>query len=171
MKNQVINTRKRAKKFFTCDFRFLYTVIPHNLLIEVLSEIMHFVFKSKVCSKIEFSATSIYWTYKGLGKRYFTEKNLSRLLRSLSNILVLLSEIRCSNKILESLWVLTLLLCAQICFSMLFFFSLSMSKILLLKNQLEHINTMLLVNSQMTFVQQTMMTSSQNPLIACIQEN
>ena len=68
--------RKRTRKTSTYDFSTLYTTIPHNLLIKVLLEIMHFVFRSKVYSKIEFLATSIYWTSKDLSKRYFTEKNL-----------------------------------------------------------------------------------------------
>ena len=54
----------------------MYTTKPHNLLIKVLPKIIHFVFKSKVRSKIEFSATSIYWSSKELGKTYFTEKSI-----------------------------------------------------------------------------------------------
>ena len=42
-KLNIINTRKWAKKISTYDFRTLYTTIPHNLLIKVLSEIIHFV--------------------------------------------------------------------------------------------------------------------------------
>ena len=52
----IINTRKRA----TYDFSALYTTIPSILLIKVLSEIIHFVFISRVRSKIGFLATSIY---------------------------------------------------------------------------------------------------------------
>ena len=40
----------------------MYTTIHHNLLIKVLSEIIHTVLESKVCSKIGFSAISIYCT-------------------------------------------------------------------------------------------------------------
>lgn len=58
------------------DFSTLYTTLIHNLLIKGFSEIIHFVFKSKIRSKIGFSSTSIYWTFKGLGKRYFTAKTL-----------------------------------------------------------------------------------------------
>ena len=75
-KLNIINTRKRPKKISTYDFSILYTRTLHNLLIKVLSEIIHFVFKSKVRVKIGFSATSIYWTSNGVGKRFFTEKNL-----------------------------------------------------------------------------------------------
>ena len=77
----VINTRKRATNISTSDFSTLYTTIFHNLLIEVLSEIIHFVFKSKFRSKIGLSATSVYWTSKGLGKRFFTKRVLLRQLR------------------------------------------------------------------------------------------
>ena len=75
-KLNVINTRKRAKSISTFDFSTLYTTIPHNLLIKVLSEIVKFVFKSKVRRRIGFSNSSLYWTTKGVGKRYFTENRL-----------------------------------------------------------------------------------------------
>ena len=68
-KLNIIKTRQWAKKVSTYDFRTLYTTIPHKLLIKVLSEIIHFVFKLKVRSKIGFSTASVYWTFKGLGKR------------------------------------------------------------------------------------------------------
>ena len=54
-----ILTIKDAKNISTNDFSILHTTIPYNLLVKVVSEIIHFVFKSKVCSKIGFSATSI----------------------------------------------------------------------------------------------------------------
>ena len=71
-KLNLTNTRKRAKNVSTYDFSTLCT----NPL-----EIMYFVFKSKVRSKIEFSATSIYWTSEGLGKRYLAEKDLAEAIR------------------------------------------------------------------------------------------
>ena len=49
------------------------------------------------------------------------EKDLLRQLCSSPKIVILLSEIWCSNKILESLWVLTLLFSGQICFSFFYF--------------------------------------------------
>ena len=58
------------------DFSAMYTTIFYNLLIKVFLEIIHFLFKSNVCSKIGFLATSIFWISKGLGKRYYTEKSL-----------------------------------------------------------------------------------------------
>ena len=78
-KLNIINTRKKAKKNFTFDFSTLYITIPYNLLIKVLQKIKvlsHFVFKLKGCSKIAFSE---------------------------SKIVILLSEIWCSSKVLESL--------------------------------------------------------------------
>ena len=71
-----------AKNIFitTYDFSTLCTTLLQNLLIKVLSEIIHFVFKTKVRSKVWFSATSIYRTSKGLGKRFFTEKNLIEII-------------------------------------------------------------------------------------------
>ena len=51
------------------------------------------------------------------------------------------------------------------------FLSLSMFQIMLLKNQLEHINTMLLFDSQMTFAQWMIRVRSPNPLDVYIQEN
>ena len=52
-KLSIINTRKRAKKIPTYDFSTLYISIPYNLLVKVLSEIIHLVFKSKV-GKLDF---------------------------------------------------------------------------------------------------------------------
>ena len=67
---------KGPKKNSTYDFSPLHIPIAYNLLIKVFSEIIYFVFKSKVCSKIRFSATSRYWTSKDLDIKYFTEKKL-----------------------------------------------------------------------------------------------
>ena len=55
----------------THDFSSSYTTPPHNLLIEVFSEIIHFVFKSKVCCKIVFLTTFIYWTFKDTSRKKF----------------------------------------------------------------------------------------------------
>ena len=59
-KLDISKTRKKVKHISTYDFSNLYTPIPHNLLIKVFSDIIHFVFKSKVRSKIGFSPASIY---------------------------------------------------------------------------------------------------------------
>ena len=104
----------------TYVFSSLYATQTHNLLINVLPQIINFVSKSKGCSKLGFSTTSLYWTLKGLGKIYLTEKIL------IEAIIILLSQIWCSNKILEYLWVLTLFYFREICF--LIFFILSMFK-------------------------------------------
>ena len=53
-----------------------YTYFKNNLLIKVLSEDMNFVFKSKTRSRIGFSTTSVYWTSKGYGERYFLRQTL-----------------------------------------------------------------------------------------------
>ena len=63
-----INTKKKAKSILTSDFTTLYTTIPHNLLIKVLSEVINFVFKSKTQSRIGFSNISVYWASKGCGR-------------------------------------------------------------------------------------------------------
>ena len=71
-----INVKKKAKSISTFDFSTLYTAILHKLPLKVLSEIINFVFKSKVRKRIGFSKTLIYWTSKGAGRRYFTKQNL-----------------------------------------------------------------------------------------------
>ena len=48
--------------------------ISNNLLIKHFSEIIHFV------SKIGFSPNSIFWTFKGLSKRYFTESYIEAIM-------------------------------------------------------------------------------------------
>ena len=75
-KINIINTKKRNKEISPKILAFSIPQYPHNSLIEVLSEMIYFVFQSKVCSKIGFSVTSIHWTSNGLGKKYFTEKSL-----------------------------------------------------------------------------------------------
>ena len=54
------NAKKKAKSVSTFDFSTLYTTIPQKLLIKVLSEVINFVFKSKIIKHIGFSKTSIY---------------------------------------------------------------------------------------------------------------
>ena len=71
-----INVKKKAKSISAFEFRILYTTIPDKLLLKVLSEVINFVFKSKVRKRIGFSKTYIYWTSKGAGRRYFTEQTL-----------------------------------------------------------------------------------------------
>ena len=117
----------------------LYATQTLNLLINVLPEIINFVSKSKGCSKLGLSTTSLYWTFKGLGKIHLMEKIL------IETIVILLSQIWCSNKVLGCLWVLTLFYFREIFF--LIFFILSMFKIFFPTNQLELLNIILLVNS------------------------
>ena len=54
----------QAKSISTFDFSTLHTTIPHKLLLKVLSEVIKFVFKSKVTKRIAFSITPIYRTSK-----------------------------------------------------------------------------------------------------------
>ena len=140
-KLNTINTRNRAKTNSTYDFCTLHTTIPHNLLIKVLSGIIHFVFKSKVRTKSGFSATSIYWTSKGLSKRYLTEESLIEAI----TFLIKNCYFTIGNMVFKQdigipmgtdpapFWAI--------------FWSLSMFKMLFLKSQLQLINTMLLVDS------------------------
>ena len=80
-----INVKKKAKYISTFDFSTLHTTILHKLLLKVLSEIINFVFKSKVKKRIGLSKTFIYWTSKGSGRRYFTNQNLVNAISFLIN--------------------------------------------------------------------------------------
>ena len=62
-----INVKKKTKSISAFEFSILYTTIPDKLLLKVLSEVINFVFKSKVRERIGFSKTYIYWTSKGAG--------------------------------------------------------------------------------------------------------
>ena len=74
-----INAKSNAKNISTFDFSTLYTKIPHHLLINVLSEIIDFVFKGKAKHRIGFSNSSVYWTTKGKDKRFFTNSSLKEI--------------------------------------------------------------------------------------------
>ena len=65
---------KKPKSVSTFDFSTLHTIIPHKLLQNVLSEVINFVFKSKVRKRIGFSKTSIYRTSPAAGRRYFNKQ-------------------------------------------------------------------------------------------------
>ena len=80
-----ISVKKKAKSISTFDFSTLHTIILHKLLLKVLSEIINFVFKSKVRKRIGFSKTLIYWTSKDAGRRYFTKQNLVNAISFLIN--------------------------------------------------------------------------------------
>ena len=75
-KLKIIDTKKKAKGFLTFEFTTLYTTIPHNILIKVLSEVINFVFKLKTRSRNGFSKTSIYWASKDCGRRCFAKQKL-----------------------------------------------------------------------------------------------
>ena len=71
-----INSKRNAKNISTFDFSTLYTTLPHNLLTQVLNELIGFVFKSSIRNKIGFSESSVYWTSKGVSNRFFTQQTL-----------------------------------------------------------------------------------------------
>ena len=71
-----LNKNGNAKNISTFDFSTLYTTLPHNLLIEVLNNLIGFVFKSTTKKKLGFSESSVYFTSKGVGNRYFTLETL-----------------------------------------------------------------------------------------------
>ena len=69
-----INVKKNSISVFECST--CYTTILEKLLLKVLPEVISFVFKYIVTQHIGFSKTSIYWTSKGVGRRYFTKQTL-----------------------------------------------------------------------------------------------
>ena len=71
-----INTNKNHKSIPAFDFTTLYTTIPPNFQIELLSEVINLVFKSKTQSHFGFSKTSTFWMSKGCGRRYFIRQTL-----------------------------------------------------------------------------------------------
>ena len=83
-----INIKLKANSISTFDFSTLYTTIPHKLL-KVLLEVINFIFKSEVrigfSKHICFSKTSIYSTFKGSGRRYFTKQTLVSAMSFLIN--------------------------------------------------------------------------------------
>ena len=78
-----INCKMKAKSISTFDFSTLYTKIPHDLLIEVLFEIIDFIFKGSVRNRIGFSNKSVYWTTKGVDKGFFTKETLKTIVEHL----------------------------------------------------------------------------------------
>ena len=78
-----INVKKKYISTFECST--LYTTILHKFLLKVSSEFIKFFFKSKVRKCIGFSKTSIYWTSKGAGRRYFTKQTLINAISFLIN--------------------------------------------------------------------------------------
>ena len=78
-----INVKKKSISTFQCST--FYTTTLDKLLIKVFSEVISFVFKSKVRQHIGFSKTSIYWTSKGVGRRYFTKHTLVNAISFLIN--------------------------------------------------------------------------------------
>ena len=78
-----INVKKKSISTFECST--FYTTTLDKLLIKVLSEVISFVFKSKVRQHIGFPKISVYWTSKGVGRRYFTKQSLVSAISFLIN--------------------------------------------------------------------------------------
>ena len=78
-----INIKNNAKSISTYDFSTLYTKIPHDLLIQILCEIIDFIFKGSMRNRIGFSEKSVYWTSKGVDKRFFTKDSLKAAVKHL----------------------------------------------------------------------------------------
>ena len=71
-----LNTTKKDKSISNFDFTTTYVIITHVFPTKVLSKVINFAFKWKTKSCIGSSKTSIYWTSKGCGRRYFTIQTL-----------------------------------------------------------------------------------------------
>ena len=71
-----INVKKKTKSISSFDFSTLYIIIPHKVILKVLSGVINFVFKTKVRKRIGFSKTFIYRTSNVMGERYFTKQTL-----------------------------------------------------------------------------------------------
>ena len=78
-----INAKKKSISNFDCST--LYTTILYKFILKVPSEVINFFFKSKVRKCIGFSKTSIYWTSKGAGRRYFTKQTIVNSISFLIN--------------------------------------------------------------------------------------
>ena len=102
-----INVKKKSISTFECST--FYTTTLDKLFIKVLSEVISFVFKSKVRQHIGFSKTSIYWTSsKGVGRRYFTKKTLVNAISFFINKCFVTLLVTCFlNKILAYQSILT----------------------------------------------------------------
>ena len=66
------------------QFSSLYTTLPHKLLLKVLSEIISFVFKSKVKKRIGFFK-AIYWNSNEVERGYFTKQSPANAMSFLIN--------------------------------------------------------------------------------------
>ena len=75
----------KRKSVSTCGCSTLYTTILHKFILKVPSEVINFFFKSKVRTCISFSKTSIYWSSRSAGRRYFTKQTLVNVIFFLMN--------------------------------------------------------------------------------------
>ena len=99
-----INVKKKSISTFECST--FYTTTLDKLLIKVISGVINFVFKSK--NRQHISKTSIYWTSKCVGRKYFTKQALVITISFLINKCFFTLLITCFlNKILAYQLVLT----------------------------------------------------------------
>ena len=88
----------KKKSISTFDCSTLYTTTLHKFLLEVLSEVINFFFKSTVRKCIGFS---IFWSSRGAGRRCFTKQTLVNAKYFLINkLFVILLVKQLLNKIL-----------------------------------------------------------------------
>ena len=101
-----VNVKKKSVSIFDCSTFYMATL--DKLLIKVFSEVISFGFKSKVRQHIDFFKTSIYWTSKGVGRRYFTKKTLVNAISFFINKCFVTLLVTCFlNKILAYQSILT----------------------------------------------------------------
>ena len=72
-----INAKRKAKRISTFDFATLYTTLPHDLLVDVMTSIINFVFDGSSRNRLGFSACTEYWTTTGKDDRFFTNTSLA----------------------------------------------------------------------------------------------
>ena len=72
-----INAKRKAKRISTFDFATLYTTFLHDLLVDVLTSIINFVFDGSCRNRLGFSACTEYWTTTGKDDRFFTNTSLA----------------------------------------------------------------------------------------------
>ena len=99
-----INVKKKAKSISAFEFSILYATIPDKLLLKVLSEVINFVFKSKVRECI--ALASLKHISIGLLRELDEDTSLNKLL-SINKCFFTLLVAWFLNKILVYQWELT----------------------------------------------------------------
>ena len=93
-----INAKRNAKNISTFDFSTFYTTLPHNLLIEVLNNLIGFVFKSKIRKKLAFQTLQCTLLLKELVTDSSQRRLWKRQFLTLFKSAISQLEILCSNK-------------------------------------------------------------------------